>query len=122
VYGWKILHRNVQGLIYIQEFFDCHAADFIEEYLEQLTVQMNQKTEILMLLCRGLSYEQKTADDDLVIDFFEVNHFMDRCLKFKHELEDVPEICRFIKTCRGQSSHRYRLGPELLDTPSHFRS
>jgi hypothetical protein len=43
------------GLIYIQEFLDCHADDFTEEYLEQLTVQMKQKIKILMLLWIGLS-------------------------------------------------------------------
>jgi hypothetical protein len=122
VYGWKILHSNVQGLIYIQEFLDCHTADIPEEYLEQLTVQMNQEM-ILMLLCRGLSSEQRATDDnddddDLVRDFFEVNHFMDRCLKFKNELEAGMEICRrCIKICRSQSSHRM---PLLLTRSRNF--
>jgi hypothetical protein len=72
------------GHIYIQEFLDCHADDFTEEYREQLTVQMKQKMTILMLLWIGLSSEERTTDGrDLVINSFEVNHFMDLSMSWR---------------------------------------
>jgi len=64
--------------IYSQQFLDCHAADFTEEYLEQLTVQVKQMIKILMLLWSCLSSEERTTDGrDLVRNFFEVSHFID---------------------------------------------
>jgi uncharacterized BrkB/YihY/UPF0761 family membrane protein len=64
--------------IYIQQFLDYHAADFTEEYLEQLTVQVKQKIKILVLLWSCFSSEKRTTDGrDLVRNFFEVNHFID---------------------------------------------
>jgi hypothetical protein len=101
------LHKNIYGLIHIKEFLDCHAADFTEEYIEQPTVQMKQKIKILMLLWSGLSSEERTTGgSDLVGNFFVFSHFMDRCLKFKHELEAVMELCRMCtETCRRQSNH-----------------
>jgi hypothetical protein len=45
---------------------------------------MKQKIKILMLLWFGLSSEERTTDGrDLVINSFEVNHFMDLSMCWK---------------------------------------
>jgi len=58
--------KHLGADIYIQQFLDCHAADFTEEYLEQLTVQVKQKIKILMLLWSCLSSEERRLGQEFL--------------------------------------------------------
>lgn len=79
----------------IQEVLESHAAELTQEDLEHLTAHREPEGEssdtvvdrpqlTTSALKKGLQ-----VVDDLVHNFFEVNHLIGRCLKLQHDMEFV---------------------------------
>lgn len=76
-----------------QVFLDSHAAKLTEENLEELTVfsepedeDSDAVVERPQLTSSALK-EVLQMVNDLNVLYFEVNHFMDKCLNCKHKVE-----------------------------------
>ena len=76
-----------------QVFLDSHAAELTEEGLVQLTVfsepeakDWDAVVERPQLISSALK-EVPHMVNDLTVLFYEVNHFMDKCLNSKHKVE-----------------------------------
>jgi hypothetical protein len=81
----------------IQEFLISHTAGLTEEDLEQLTMFNEPEDEASEVVKRphlttiALKKDLQMADG-LVDYFFEVDHFLDRHLKCKHEVASCKEV------------------------------
>jgi hypothetical protein len=78
----------------IQTVFELHAAYLSEEDREQISVLSGPEDEYSDDVTKRpqlTSAVKKCIQlvDDLVHYFFEVNHFINKCLKYKHKIEAV---------------------------------
>jgi hypothetical protein len=76
----------------IQKFLSSHAAELIEESLEQLTALSEDEEDSETVVQRpqlttGALKKGLQMVSDLVVHLFEVEDFVERRMKFKHTIE-----------------------------------
>lgn len=98
----------------IQEVLESYVVELTEDDFEQLTAisEADEDDPDSVLeksqLTTGAAKRRLRMVDDFIHSFFEVNHFVNKCQKFKHEIEAFMALYQ-IRTCRRQSNEEHLL-------------